>query len=214
MVEQRDLSRVLRTHLWPRLSGIGFADRTDRVAWRRHDGHVDVVEIATVGERADPIGCTPVSFTAHVASVPAWLMVPHIRLRQGLPAPHYWNTPLRRSLEKSLHQPWFRPFTRAPGNLPGPLALHRAGLMRVLRRDTHDRPDIWYVLDDGSNLDEAALDLLQVIESDGLPQLEAYHDPHTVIRLARSGELPMTPNSPAAEELVAAAERAIATGSV
>ncbi|HET7726101.1 MAG TPA: hypothetical protein VFK54_02135 [Candidatus Limnocylindrales bacterium] len=52
-----------------------------------------------------------------------------------------------------------------------------------------------------------------MIGSVGLPQLEAYQDPRTVIRLARSGELPMAPTSPAAEELMEAAERAIASGS-
>ncbi|HET7726100.1 MAG TPA: hypothetical protein VFK54_02130 [Candidatus Limnocylindrales bacterium] len=114
-----------------------------------------------MGERADPIGCTRVSFTAHVASVPAWLAGQHVRLRRGLPAPHYWDTPLQRVLRKTLHQPWFRPFTRPPGNLPRPLALHRAALRRVFRRDRHDRPDIWYELDDGSNLDGVVLDLLR-----------------------------------------------------
>ena len=59
-------------------------------------------------------------------------------------------------LGKSLPQPWFRP----PGaDLAG------------------DRPDVWYVLEDGSNLDACVADAAVAIAEHGLPLLERFSDP-------------------------------------
>jgi hypothetical protein len=43
------------------------------------------------------------------------------------------------------------------------MLVHREGLMQVIRRDAHDRPDIWFVRVDGSNLDESISDLVRVV---------------------------------------------------
>lgn len=212
-MDQRDVGRALRETLWPHLASEGFSERTERATWRRVDGHIDVVEIATVGQSADAVGCSAVSLTGHVASVPSWLgVMDRVPLRRGRPAPHYWQTPLQTDLTKTLSQPWFRPFSRPPTKrlLPS-FAAHREGLRHVVRHDVHDRPDVWYVLDDGSNLAEVVDDLLGVIRSVGLPLLDAYHDPDAVIRLVRAGALRMAPESVAADELVEAAERHLAT---
>ena len=80
--------------------------------------------------------------------------------------------------------------------------------MRVLRRDTHDRADTWFVLADGSNLSENVSDLLGVVERDGLPLLERFHDPCAVAALAREGALHMTPDSLAGRDVIEAAEAA------
>ena len=79
--------------------------------------------------------------------------------------------------------------------------------MKVLRRNVHDRPDIWFVRDDGSNLSEAVNDLRTVVDRDGLPTLERFHDPCSVIDMAESGALAPRPGSPAALEIVHAARR-------
>jgi hypothetical protein len=49
------------------------------------------------------------------------------------------------------------------------LRLHREGLKKVVRRDTHDRADTWYVRPDGSNLEECLEDALQATREEGLP---------------------------------------------
>lgn len=75
--------------------------------------------------------------------------------------------------------------------------------MKVLRGDAHDRPDTWFVLDDGSNLDENLADLLVVLERDGLPLLDRFHDPCSVLVMLREGNLGhVNPSSPAGRELM------------
>jgi hypothetical protein len=85
----------------------------------------------------------------------------------------YECEPHRRQLHKTLSQPWFRPFTSDVSHWPESMKLHREGLKRVLRTDTHDRPEIWFVLADGSNLDACIADALAAIREHGLPWLES-----------------------------------------
>ena len=59
--------------------------------------------------------------------------------------------------------------TPAPGC---PRYLHRKGLKKVLRKDTHDRPDTWFVLPDGSNLEQCLEDVLRAMREEGLPWFE------------------------------------------
>ena len=64
---------------------------------------------------------------------------------------------------------------------------HREGLRAVLRADVHERPDIWYVLEDGSNLDEVVADLLKVVLST-LPDLDSLRDPCVASARLKKGE--------------------------
>jgi len=82
------------------------------------------------------------------------------------------------------------------------LALHREGLKQVLRRDVHDRPDIWFIKEDGSNVDEVMDDLIAAIEGDGMAALARFHHPNAVIKMVLAEELGAGPNSPAANELI------------
>jgi|GEM_PF-6618151 len=77
--------------------------------------------------------------------------------------------------------------------------------MHISRREVHDRDDIWFIKEDGSNLDEVIHDLLQVIKRVGLPALDTYSDPAAVIHLVNSGGIMARPGSPAANEVVRAA---------
>lgn len=209
-VDATALNRALRRSLWPALREAGFATRTDRIAWKHDGGHTDLVEVSALGSAADAVGATPVSFSAYVGSLPAWFGGRPVPERKGLPAPHYWNCVLQRTLLKTLSQPWFTPFSRPPAaSTPRSFLLHREGLKRVFRRDTHDRPAVWFVKDDGSNLDEVVKDLLQVVSSVGLPLLDAFHDPAAVIAMAEGGELNAAPDSPAAKDLIDQARQAL-----
>ena len=57
-----------------------------------------------------------------------------------------------------------------------PAAEHRDGLQQVLRSNVHDRPDVWYVLEDGSNVDGVVADLLAAVLS-GIADLDGLRDP-------------------------------------
>ena len=80
--------------------------------------------------------------------------------------------------------------------------------MKVIRRDAHDRSDTWFVLGDGSNLDEDLADLLMVLERHGLPALDRFHDPCSVLEILRAGNLHATdPSFPAGRELMETLEQ-------
>ena len=204
------VSRALRQTLWPALRQVGFVTRADRIAWRHDGGHTDLVEVSALGSLADSVGATPASFGAYVGSIPAWFSGRPVPMRKGLPAPHYWHCELQRTLHKTLSQPWFTPFSRpAAASTPRSFLLHREGLKRVLRRDAHDRLDVWYVQEDGSNLEEVVQDLLRVVWSVGLPLLDAFHDPAAVVAMAEGGQLNASSDSFAARDLVDQARRAL-----
>jgi hypothetical protein len=75
-----------------------------------------------------------------------------------------------------VSQPWFQPFRQDVRRWALSFRLHREGLKRVLRTETHDRSDTWFVLPDGSNLDECVEDALAAIEREGLPWFESLRE--------------------------------------
>jgi hypothetical protein len=189
------------------LKSHGFTRRTERVAWRDIGDSVDVIEVNLIGPLADTIGCTSYSFGAFVASLPGYLTSDHQRADPDRGRrPHYWECELKMELSKTLAQPWFRPFASpARSNVPESFVKHRQGLMRVLRRDVHDRIDIWFVREDGANLSLCVADLLLVIERDGLPLLQRLHDPCAVAEIVRGGHLSIRPDSPVGRDVLHAA---------
>jgi hypothetical protein len=207
------VNKALRSDLWTFLRARGFELRTDRSAWRYLDGSVDVIDIQSVGaSNADACGCTTYSFNAFIASIPSFQPTPPGCIdKDGRVRPHYWNCNLQMTLNKTLQQPWFTPFVRQPSsNTPASFLSHRAGLTKVLRRDRHDRPDIWFVLEDGSNLGEVLEDLRNAVETVGLPMLDLFHDPCQVVGLLQDSTLYMQANSPAGIATIEAAQRACA----
>jgi hypothetical protein len=209
-VDVRAVNRELRSSLWPALRRYGFEAHTDRTGWRYWEGGVDVLDVSSIGAQADGCGCTTYSFGATVGSIPQFMAdpPPWSKARDGQPRPHYWDCQLMLALTKTLSQPWFHPFS-APlrSGLPRSQQLHREGLMRVLRRDVHDRNDIWFVREDGSNLSEVVMDLLSVLERDGLRMLDRFHDPCSVIDMVEAGDLAPRPGSPAALDIIDKARR-------
>ena len=186
----KDLDRGLRATLWPALKAHGFSQRTERVAWRYAGDDVDVVELQAVGQSAEAVGCPPLSLSVHAAVYPRFLeRTEAIPVRDGRLRPHYWHChPFSRSLPKRVSQPWFRPFTgsRHRRTLPS-LVAHRDALRTLVDRRVHDVPEIWYMRDDGTNLDENLHDLTAVVLSDGLDFTEQFHDPGGILALIENG---------------------------
>ena len=104
-------------------------------------------------------------------------------------------------MRKSLSQAWFRPFSQPVDRrmLPS-FRLHRDALKKLVDRSVRDIPDIWYMKDDGSNLNENVDDMVSVVLTEGLDLLDRFHDPHVVLELIDSGWL-LVPESPRAYEL-------------
>ncbi len=209
-----DLNRQLRTTLWPSLKACGFTARTERVAWRYAGDDIDVIELQAVGQNADAIGCPSLSLSVFVAAYPRFLArTEWIPVRDGRLRPHYWHCdPFGRSMHKTISQPWFHPFS-APADtrmLPS-FRLHRDALKKLVDRAVHDVPDIWYMRNDGSNLDENIRDLTSVVLSAGMDLLDQFHDPRRVLELIETGWL-LNPRSPRADELREAVQDFLARG--
>jgi hypothetical protein len=202
-MDAKDLNRALRATLWRALKAHDFTERTERVAWRYSGDDIDVVELQAVGQNAEAVGCPPLSLSVYVAGFPRFLERQHwIPLRNGRLRPHYWDCdPFRRAMEKTLAQPWFRPFSeRRDDRMSASFRLHRDALKRLVDPKVHDRADIWYMRDDGSNLDENLRDLTEVVLSEGLDLMDQLHDPIRVLELIDDGSL-TSPTSPKAFEM-------------
>jgi hypothetical protein len=207
-MDARIVNRALRGVVWPALRDHGFVDWSTRAVWRDlNGGGVDVVEVPSVGSEWVAVGCTSYSVSAHVASIPSFMrdVDGSAPTRGDRTRPHYWHCSLRATLSKRLAQPWFEPFRTVPGRMTEPQQLHYDGLKRVVRSDVHDRPDIWFVREDGGNLVEVLEDLTGVLVGDGLSALAAFHDPGSVTRMVHEGRLGCRPGSPAATAIARAA---------
>ena len=208
-VDATDVDRALRASLWPNLRDQGFDTRTTRAGWRFWEGGVEVLDIQSVGASAEAAGCTSFSFSAYLGSAPDFLpRSADIPVgRDGRLRPHYWNCPLEITLNKAIAQPWFQAFTREPAKpLTDAGAKHREGLRQVLRTDVHDRPEIWYVLEDGSNLGAVLDDLIAVVMT-ALPDLITLRDPCITATRIERGDFG-SPESPRGNELTQAANAA------
>lgn len=173
------MTQAIRRVVWPELRERGFAAFTGRTAWRYVGDAVDVINFQSFGASlADAVGCTTFSFSINLGvwlSQDAWTREPRRDSAGRLRPTEYECEPHRHRLKKSLPQPWFAPFSgNTRGWLPG-LRLHREGLKKVIRRDVHDRADIWFVLPNGSNLHECLHDAIRAIHEEGLPWFELTH---------------------------------------
>lgn len=176
-MDARDVTREIRRLVWPALREHGFSAFTGRTAWRYVGDAIDVVNFQSFSASlADSVGCTTFSFAINLGLwLPgdAWDELASKRDSQGRPRPEeYQCEPHRRHLTKSLAQPWFEPFSSDTRRWLPSLKQHRLGLQKVTRTDTHDRPDIWFVRADGSNLSDCLRDALRTIREDGLPWFE------------------------------------------
>ena len=175
-VDNRAVTRAIERTIWPVLRDVGFDSFTGRNAWRYVGEDVDVVNVQSFGGMlADSVGCTSFSFQVNFG---AWrrddaLTQPREHDSRGRPRPQeYECEPHRLRLEKSLSQPWFRPFRSDTSRWPSSFRLHREALKQVFRSDMHDVAGIWFVLSDGSNLENCVADAMDAIKQQGLPWFE------------------------------------------
>ena len=178
-------------------------DRTERVAWRYSGGDIDLIELQAVGQYAEQTGCPPLSLSLIVACYPRFLpREPYLPEKNGRMRPRNWHCDFRVFLTKRLSQPWFAPFSepRDRRTLPS-FRLHRDALKRLIDPEVHDRADIWYMRDDGSNVEENCRDITAVALDEGLAFLDRVHDPKQALALVDDGSLLTNPVSPRATEL-------------
>jgi hypothetical protein len=168
-IDSKVVDRTLRAILWPRLKDEGFDRRTGRTTWRDRAGCVQTVNIQSFNSYlAEAIGSTTFSFSVNLG-VYYPVIADHSTLGSFVKDPRRpaeYHCQARHHLAKGIGQPnlpstkrWFDP--RAP---------------RPALGSWKDRPDVWYVARDGSNLDEVVADARDRVVTIGLAWLERLSD--------------------------------------
>jgi hypothetical protein len=153
-VDSKDVNRELRRVVRPALREEGFTEFSDRNAWRYFDDWIWCVNFQSFSAYlAEGIGCTSFSFAVNLG---LYLRRPTSASATVLDRPKELDCTFRFQAHKTLSQPVF----------------HAYG-----RKEATDRPDVWFVAADGSNLSEAVEDARAVVTGPGLGQLSAYQNP-------------------------------------
>jgi hypothetical protein len=142
------VDKAVRELVRPALKDVGFHRFAGRSAWRQHDQTVDLVVCRSFNSYvALGVGCTTFSFAVSAG------VFYQCTAAADNPRPKDYELTFRFELGKSLRQPYFHPYG---GD------------------ETSDRPDVWYVLPDGSNLVECVNDARQAITTEGLPLIDRF----------------------------------------
>ena len=115
---------------------------------------------------ADGVGCTPYSFSGEVG-------VYYAALAEGEPKdwPRDYDLHFRGVIGKTVRQPIFHPWATSASEV---------------EEWQRDRPDVWYVLPDGSNLDEVVDDARASLMAIGLPFIDSVSDPASAVAILRT----------------------------
>ena len=168
-IDSTDVNRALRALVWPELLRLGFVRRTSRTAWRDGEAVIHLVNFQSFNRYlADRIGATTFSFSLNVG-----VFYPEIATISGMraflrdplrpPEPH---CQARNHLAKGIAQPGDPPQRDRPDT----------DLDYAAPRPWRDRPDVWLVHADGSNVEEVVIDARDRILADGIPWLERLSD--------------------------------------
>lgn len=158
VVDGRIVGKALGEAVRPLLKSIGFTRFAGRTAWRDSEYTVDLVNFRSFTRYiADGVGCTTYSFTGDVG-------VFYRCLGPGQDRPKYYELTFRATLGKTLNQPIFRPYDRSAMT---------------------DRPDVWFVTEDGRTLAECIADARECLEAQGLPFLDKFKEPRRAFESMR-----------------------------
>jgi hypothetical protein len=148
-VDGKGVGRAIREGVRPLLKEAGFTSFTDRKAWRETEYTIDHVTLRSYSAyNAGVLGCTSYSFTVEVG-------VFYRTFDTELVRPQDFHCTFRAILGKTTRQPFF--VTEW-----GP---------------AQDRPEVLYVLPDGTNLSEVIDESRSLLRAQGLPFMDHYNDP-------------------------------------
>ena len=167
-VDGRIVGQALSATIKPLLRDLGFDRFQGRHSWRRTEYTVDLVTFPSMNAyTADGVGCTTFSFGCGAGVYYPDLEVVSKRVEW----PRDYHLTFRSNPRKTLRQPLFHPW----GEMPvGDQAWRR------------DRADVWYVLEDGSNLDEVVADAADAVAKQAIPFIRLHDDPEEALRSLRT----------------------------
>ena len=168
-IDSNVVNRALRALVWPELDRLGFVRRTSRTAWRDRGAVIHVVNFQSFNRyHADLMSATTFSFSVNLG-----VFYPDIADISGMSA--FLRDPLR------PQEPQCQARNRLPKGIAQPDDPSRRNRLDPHRDDAGprpwvDRPDVWLVLADGSNIEDVVIDARNCILADGIPWLERLSD--------------------------------------
>lgn len=146
-ISSREVNSGLRAIVWPTLREQGFLDRTQRVAWKDFPDCVAVVDFWSFNSyTAGTMGVTTFSFQVNLGIRPLCSSrgLEHVKVKDGKLRPREPECDLRRVLWKSISQP------------------------------ETEKPYVWFVREDGSNLREVVEDACEVLLTTGMDWIDEF----------------------------------------
>ena len=180
-IDSRDVNRALVKIVWATLKPLGFSARTQRSAWRSGPGVIQVVNFQSFNSYlADGLKSTTFSFSVNLGVFYQAIgdLSSVTRFLKDRSRPLEYHCHARYTLSKGIAQPQELIPPRWLDPLSGSSALGR----------WVDRPDIWLVLPDGSNLNLVATDARDRVVAAGIPWLERLSDLGEALRHFREVE--------------------------
>lgn len=173
-IDSKVVDRELRRVFWPALHDAGFTRRTGRTAWRDRDGAVQVVNVQSFNSYlADVLGSTTFSFSVRLG-VFLGAIADLSSMKRFVPdtsQPREVACHVRMALTKGVDQ--------SPQALISEFGEPPA---QPSFGQWIDRPDLWYVLPGGTNLDAVAGDARDRLLAEGLSWLERMTNPRAVLQ--------------------------------
>lgn len=153
-MDSKVVNKAIRENIRPILKEAGFSKFTARNAWRYRGEIIEVVNFQFFNSNlAESVGCTTYSFSINLGSYFKWKeRMPWYRLNANnkiLDTPQEYSCDLRGFLQKNLDQHnLFHPYQEYNGK---------------------DRKNVWYILEDGTNLIESVESAALSIKTEALP---------------------------------------------
>jgi hypothetical protein len=157
-MESKVVNKAIRSEIIPFLKANGFNISSGRSFWRHLENKIDVLNFQSFNSYlASKVECTTFSFGVNLGcfyySIPFQFGNDRLKKKNDLLCPREFECHIRRHLLKNFEQEQLK------------------------------RRDIWYVKEDGSNLEDVIIDAKGVIISDGLKWFTDYNNLEHVLDL-------------------------------
>lgn len=151
-MNSKEVDKALRRVVRPMLKSVGFSTHRGRTSWRSFEHGCHVVNFQSFNSYlADGLECTTFSFAVNLGVYYSCIADTPWSKTDSKVVPKEYECQARRCLKKRSRQP----------ELP--------------------RPNIWFVREDGSNLEDVVEDARKQIESKAPPWFQEFSDPHMAL---------------------------------
>ena len=175
----------------PILADAGFLKSSSRGARRYKDSTIDVIEFQTFDSHIrDGVGCTPLSFSVrlgvHYRAIEKAPWLNKDEVKKSNDNPREFDCEIRGALLKDVDQ---------------------SGLFRPWgEKSTKDRMDVWYVCEDGSNLEDMLFRASSMVKKFGLQWFDYFNNTSNLLNDSEGIQFDRIENTLQGEGSFAAAE--------